>query len=124
MLSQCLFNRGAFELAAHHAIEAIDLFYQWGTNWDKRIQFPQWVGFARMALLRAKRRQEGLSGLPHRDLSALAQTSYDPVVTGRGKVTYLQDLLVEFGDHTEGEEDEVHAVDEVNVSGACNRSRL
>ena len=43
MLSQCLFNRGAFEEASHHAICAIDIFYQWGTNWDKRIQFPQWV---------------------------------------------------------------------------------
>jgi hypothetical protein len=153
MLSQCLFNRGAFAEAAHHAIEAIDLFYQvlmhiapksqfsprvdvltimcilpnfaqWGTNWDKRIQYPQWVGFARMALLRAKRRQEGLSGLPHQDLSEEAQTKYDPAVTDRGKVTYLQDLLAEFEEHTEGHDQEVFEASEVNASGASGRSRL
>ena len=126
MLSQCLFNRGAFELAAHHAVEAIDIFYQWGTNWDKRIQYPQWVGFARMALLRAKRRQEGLSGLPHQELSEHSHAKYDPTVTDRGKVTYLQDVLAAFEEHTEQEEveEEMAMASEVNASGVSGRSRL
>ena len=133
MLSQCLFNRGAFDLAAHHAVEAIDIFYQWGTNWDKRIQYPQWVGFARMALLRAKRRMEGEPGLPHQDITDEADLKYDPAVTDRGKVTYLQDLLEQFDEHTEQdevaeeeeEEEEVMLVgSEVNASGASARSRL
>ena len=77
-----------------------------------------------MALLRAKRRQQGLSGLPHQDLSAEAQTKYDPDVTERGKVTYLQDVLEAFEEHTEGQEQEVFAQSEVNASGASARSRL
>jgi hypothetical protein len=36
-----LFNRGAFAKAAHHAAEALDRAYEWGTSWDKRISFAQ-----------------------------------------------------------------------------------
>ena len=77
-----------------------------------------------MALLRAKRRQEGLSGLPHQDLSEEAETKFDSAVTDRGKVTYLQDLLAEFEEHTEGQHQEVFAESEVKASGASGRSRL
>ena len=77
-----------------------------------------------MALVRAKRRQEGLSGLPHRNLSAESQSKYDPAVTDRGKVTYLQDVLAEFEQHTDKQDHETFAEVDVTTSSASGRSRL
>merc|ERR1712032_47492 len=94
MLSQLLFMRGAYAEAAHHAICALEIFYQWGTCWDKRAMFGQWVGFARMALLRAKRCEQGLSVLPSRQLSANGKPD-------EHDVTYLQDVLKDFDKFTE-----------------------
>ena len=41
--------------------------------WDKQISFEQWVGFARMCLMRAKRREAGLKSLPSTRLSDTAK---------------------------------------------------
>lgn len=97
MLSQLLFNRGAFAEAVHEAACALDLFYQWSTAWDKRNSFGQWVGFTRMALLRAKRRQQGLEALPFKPLSPR------PAKRAWGqRAVFLQDLVAAFDDCTEG----------------------
>jgi hypothetical protein len=82
-------------------------------SWDKRIQFSQWVGFARMALLRAKRRQEGLSGLPDTKLTTTS--------SGRD-VTYLQDLISAFDEHTESVAVLTHVT--VSTAGTAGRPRL
>lgn len=66
-----------------------------------------------MALLRAKRRQEGMSGLSDTKLTATS--------SGRD-VAYLQDLLAEFGEHTESSE--VMAEVAVMAEGASGRSQL
>merc|ERR1712217_526643 len=86
MLSQLLYKRGNFAEAVHEAACALDIFYQWGTCWDKRHRFAQWVGFSRMAVLRASRRQDGQSSLPS---TLVAPTSDDD----DDKVTFLQDVI-------------------------------
>ena len=93
MVSQLAYARGAYDDAAHYAIVAIDLLYQWGTNWDKQVSFTQWVGFARMCLIKAKRRQEGLPALPSRPVAHDAKHG----IGGQPQeATFLQDLLSEF----------------------------
>merc|ERR1712050_479791 len=94
MLSQVLFNRGAYAEAAHHAIIAIDLLQQWVTSFDKRNSFAQWLGFSRMMLLRAKRREHGLSVFPHQVLSI-------PSAMEPEGATYLQDVIAGIEGYTE-----------------------
>ena len=64
--------------------------------------------------------------MPHQELSEHSHTKYDPTVTDRGKVTYLQDVLAAFEEHTEQEEveEEMAMASEVNASGVSGRSRL
>merc|ERR1712113_54993 len=93
MLSQVLYNRGAYAEAAHHAIVAIDLLQQWVTCFDKRAPFAQWLGFARMMLLRSKRREQGLSVLPSQTLSIPSRMEPG--------ATYLQDVIAEIRRYTE-----------------------
>lgn len=95
MLGQLLYQRGAFPDAVDAAATALDLFYKWGTCWDKRHPFAQWVGFTRMLVLRASRRGQGLPSLPSRGLTEAAKASGDP------NVTYLQDLVQSFEQTTE-----------------------
>jgi len=91
MLSQILYKRGAFGEALHEACCALELHYQWATCWDKRHSFGQWVGFARMAVLRAKRRLASLESLPRRTVSSTAAETDT-------KVTYFQDLVKGFAE--------------------------
>ena len=63
-LAQLFFNAGRYPEAAEEAREALRLLYTWASCWDKRIPFRQWVGFARMMLLRATRRAADLSSMP------------------------------------------------------------
>ena len=64
MLSQLMYRRSAWTEAANAAAKGIKLLYEWGTHWDKQVTYAQWVGFARMCHLRAKRREAGLKALP------------------------------------------------------------
>jgi len=59
ILSQLLYNRGEYKEACVQASKSIDLLYQWGTHWDKRVSFEQWIGFARMMHMRARRKISG-----------------------------------------------------------------
>jgi len=93
MLAQLLFMRQQFSEAVHHAACALEIFYQWGTCWDKRHPFAQWVGFTRMTLLRAKRCEEGQKVLPSMTLNPSSRPG--------SEVTYLQDLLKHFDEFTE-----------------------
>jgi len=95
MLSQELYRQGRFAEAVHEAACALDVLYQWGTCWDKRTSFAQWVGFARMMLLRSKRRLLGLTSLPSQKLSETAGSGSEPVI-------YLQDVVNGFSETTEG----------------------
>jgi hypothetical protein len=94
MLSQLLFNRGSYAESVHHASCALDLFYQWATQWDKRRSWAQWTGFARMMLLRAKRQQEGRDLLPWQPVSPKAPKD-------ASRLVYLQELLEGFEEFTE-----------------------
>lgn len=66
LLAQLRFAHGDPAGAAEQADEALRIFYTWGTCWDKRIPFPQWVAFTRLLLRRAQRRLEG--AMPSLDL--------------------------------------------------------
>jgi len=94
MLSQLLYNREAFAEAADEAIHALEILYDWGTCWDKRRSWAQWVGFSRMALLRATRRLQGKPSMPMRKLSEASDPNAVPV-------TYLKDLIAGFEEVTE-----------------------
>ena len=124
MLSQILFDKAEFSEAAHHAAGALQTLYDWGTCWDKRTSYAQWVGFARMAHLRASRRGAGLSKLPCTPLSESGR----PQAT---EVTYLQDVIAGYEDLTEKsavatEVDEPQQVSAHAVSGTSimGRKRL
>mmetsp|Transcript_75032 Transcript_75032/g.160724 ORF Transcript_75032/g.160724 Transcript_75032/m.160724 type:complete len:446 (-) Transcript_75032:88-1425(-) len=93
MLSQLAFNRGAFAEAVHEAATGLDILYQWGTHWDKRVQYAQWVGFARMAVFRATRRLQGLKALPYQLISENSR---------RTEAIYLQDVLKGLKETMEG----------------------
>jgi len=105
MLSQELYRKHAFAEAVHEAASALEIFYQWGTAWDKRHHYAQWVGFARMMVLRSKRREQGLLSLPSHKILEFEEEvkeedlGYDPDT----RVTYLQDVLKGFRDTTERE---------------------
>jgi len=94
MLSQILYNSHKFPEALHEAAVALEIFYQWGTSWDKRASFAQWVGFCRMAVLRSSRRMQGLKSLPSQPLSPTA----GPFAH---EVTYLHDVVTAFKEVTE-----------------------
>ena len=93
MLSQLLYKREAWSEAAEEGVKAIKLLYDWGTHWDKQISYAQWVGFARMCHMRAKRREAGLKALPSQAISPEARKDAQ-------EVTYLQDIMAEFEKYT------------------------
>lgn len=97
MLSQLLFNRGAFAEAAAEAARGLELLYQWATALDKRYSWNQWVGFTRLCHLRAKRRELGRTALPTRTLS-------DSAIVPAREVSFLQDVSAGFAEFTEGAE--------------------
>ena len=93
MLSQLMYRRSAWTEAANAAAKGIKLLYEWGTHWDKQVTYAQWVGFARMCHLRAKRREAGLKALP-------SQANTPSKRPGAREVTYLQDVMKAFETYT------------------------
>ena len=93
MLSQLLYRRRAWTEAADAAAKGIKLLYEWGTHWDKQVTYAQWVGFARMCHLRAKRREAGVKALP-------SQANTPAKRPGANEVTYLQDVMKAFETYT------------------------
>uniref|UniRef100_A0A6T0V389 DUF6817 domain-containing protein n=1 Tax=Alexandrium monilatum TaxID=311494 RepID=A0A6T0V389_9DINO len=101
MLSQELYRKGCFAEAVHEAAHALEIFYQWGTCWDKRHPFAQWVGFARMMVLRAKRREQGLLSLPSTKVLECGAGAEDLGFDPETRVTFLQDVVKGFEETTE-----------------------
>jgi len=68
LLSQLYFRSEQYELAAKHSQDALRKFYAFATAWDKRLKFNSWVAFARLMLLRSRRKALGhASSMPIRD---------------------------------------------------------
>ena len=113
ILSQLLYNRGKYKEACVQASKSIDLLYQWGTHWDKRVSFEQWIGFARMMHMRARRKISGMHSLPSKNLS---EEYYSTAGNDGNTVTFLQDVMNEFERITE--------VGRVMSSSVVNRNRV
>jgi hypothetical protein len=56
LLAQCLLVRGDFDGAAKAADRALELFVQWGTNWDKRVSYEAWIAWTRVLSQHAEER--------------------------------------------------------------------
>ena len=56
LLAQCRLVRGDFEGAAAAADRALELFVEWGTNWDKRVSYEAWVAWTRVLSQHAEER--------------------------------------------------------------------
>eukprot|EP00624_Nannochloropsis_granulata_P000066 evm.model.NODE_10174_length_41657_cov_19.929615.13 len=56
LLAQCYLIKGDFPAALAAADKAVDLFLQWGTNWDKRVSFEAWMAWTRVLLQHAEDR--------------------------------------------------------------------
>ncbi|GAB5031858.1 tetratricopeptide repeat domain containing protein [Nannochloropsis oceanica] len=56
LLAQCYLIKGDFPAALTAADKAVDLFLQWGTNWDKRVSFEAWMAWTRVLLQHAENR--------------------------------------------------------------------
>lgn len=92
LLAQLRLNAGAPHAAAQHASDALALLYAWGTCWDKRRGWAQWVGFARVLHLQAHRQARGAAALPwlplaHADPASQAQCDLGDLVAGFDDVT-------------------------------------
>lgn len=48
LLAQCHLVQGDFDKAATAADRALELFVQWGTNWDKRVSYEAWIAWTRV----------------------------------------------------------------------------
>ena len=96
-LCQLLYNRGEYERATNECSRALRLLYQWGTQWDKRMSYGQWIGFARMMHMKSIRKRNGeLNSLPSLTMEQ-AGLHHDA-----NNVTFLQDVLLEYEKYTEG----------------------
>ncbi|GBF90795.1 hypothetical protein Rsub_03096 [Raphidocelis subcapitata] len=54
LLAQVALQRGDATAAEAEAREALRLFCEWGTAWDKRMSWPAWVAWTRAVLYRAR----------------------------------------------------------------------
>jgi len=63
-LAQLEFQQGHYSACAGSARTALATFYNMGTHWDKRLPYRQWIGHARMLLVRCVRRMEGKTSMP------------------------------------------------------------
>merc|ERR1719277_1257275 len=83
LLSQVLMQYGRWEEASSHAAEALHLFYQWGTCWDKRAPLRQWVAFAQTIQRQASCGRQGFAEVPFVASTVLPLPEYaglfDPV---------------------------------------------
>lgn len=64
LMSQVLVQHRRYDEAAGHAAEALRLFFQWGTPWDKRAPLRQWVAFSQILLHQASFGSEGFTDMP------------------------------------------------------------
>ena len=48
LLAQLHLLKGDFDAAAKASDRAVELFAQWGTNWDKRVSFEAWISWTRV----------------------------------------------------------------------------
>jgi len=76
LLSQILMQYGRWEEAANHASQALHLFYQWGTAWDKRAPLRQWVAFTQTMLRQASCGRQGFAEVPFVASSVLPLPEY------------------------------------------------
>ena len=67
LLAQLYFRNKEYHQAGIHCRLALEKLYKLASAWDKRRSFAQWVGFARVLLLRINRKIEGKSHLPYYD---------------------------------------------------------
>ena len=91
LLAQLLLMDGCWEEAAHHSATALEILYCWGTCWDKRMGWAQWIGFTRMLHLQASRGANHQPKLPWKQLG-----DNDEV-----QLVFLQDLVDGFDDVSE-----------------------
>ena len=90
LLAQLYFRNKEYQQAGMHCRWALEKLYVLASAWDKRRSFAQWVGFARVLLLRVNRYLEGKPHLPYIDQE---NVSYD---SARGlHLTSLHDLAKE-----------------------------
>lgn len=67
LLSQLYYQDQRFQRSEQESRTALELFFNLGTCWDKRIPYRQWVGFTRIMNLRTRRKLLGKSSLPFND---------------------------------------------------------
>lgn len=48
LLAQLYLIQGDFEAASQASDRALELFVQWGTNWDKRVSYEAWIAWTRV----------------------------------------------------------------------------
>jgi tetratricopeptide (TPR) repeat protein len=48
LLAQSHLVKGDFDKAATAADRALELFVEWGTNWDKRVSYEAWIAWTRV----------------------------------------------------------------------------
>jgi tetratricopeptide (TPR) repeat protein len=53
LLAQLYLVKSDFERAGKAAERALELFVQWGTNWDKRVSYEAWIAWTRVLALHA-----------------------------------------------------------------------
>eukprot|EP00405_Crypthecodinium_cohnii_P022654 CAMPEP_0206478374 /NCGR_PEP_ID=MMETSP0324_2-20121206/35986_1 /ASSEMBLY_ACC=CAM_ASM_000836 /TAXON_ID=2866 /ORGANISM="Crypthecodinium cohnii, Strain Seligo" /LENGTH=352 /DNA_ID=CAMNT_0053954609 /DNA_START=3 /DNA_END=1061 /DNA_ORIENTATION=- len=80
LLSQALLQRRRWAEAAHHSSRALEIFFQWGTAWDKRAPMRQWVAYAQMLLQQASVGQERTSEMPYVQTQASLQDVSGPII--------------------------------------------
>ncbi|CAB9524377.1 unknown protein [Seminavis robusta] len=64
LLAQLYIRQQKYALAVREGRKALTKMYALASAWDKRRTYAQWVGFARMTLLRASRLEQCLPHLP------------------------------------------------------------
>lgn len=60
LLSQAFMQQNRLTDASRHALRALDLFHHWGTPWDKRASFGQWVAFTQVLVQQATVGRSGI----------------------------------------------------------------
>merc|ERR1719343_1455492 len=63
-LAELLFSKSSFDECAEEAQQALKLFYDMGTQWDKRLPYRQWISHTRLLHVRCVRRVEGNTSMP------------------------------------------------------------
>jgi hypothetical protein len=63
-LAELLFSRNDFDECAEEAQQALKLFYDMGSQWDKRLPYRQWISHTRLLHVRCVRRVEGKTSMP------------------------------------------------------------